>query len=30
MKAEKVSLEGLEGKEKVIVKLNWATRAASV
>jgi len=30
MKAQNVSLEGREGKEKVIVKLNWDTRAASV
>ena len=30
MKAEKLSLEGREGKEKVIAKLNWDTRAASV
>ena len=30
MKAQNVSLEGREGKEKVIVKLNWATRTTSV
>ena len=30
MKAEKVPLEGGKGKEKVIVKLNWDTRVASV
>ncbi len=30
MKAQNVSFEGREGKEKVIAKLNWATRAASV
>jgi len=30
MKGEKVSLRGCEGKEKLIAKLNWDTRAASV
>ncbi len=30
MKAERISLEGREGKEKVIAKLNWDTRSASV
>ena len=30
MKAEKVSLKEREIKEKVIAKLNWDTRAASV
>jgi hypothetical protein len=30
MKGEKFSLEGREGKEKVIAKLNWDARAASV
>ena len=30
MKVEKLSLRGREGKEKVIAKLNWDTRAASV
>jgi len=30
MKTENVSLRGREGKEKVIAKLNWDTRAASV
>ena len=30
MKEETVSLRVREGKEKVIAKLNWDTRAASV
>ena len=30
MKEEKVSLKERESKEKVIAKLNWDTRAASV
>ena len=30
MKARKVSLEGREGKEKVIANLNWDTPETSV